>query len=441
MPDIVEPMGRSGDGKGGLETTIRQPERAPAGRPSIMIIADGAATTHTLPESGDVVIGRAPECDLCIAHASLSRRHAVLHIGDTLTVEDLGSANGTRVRREMLQAGKPVSLDPGEVVDLGSTVLVVRGDVGARRRKIAPGEAMRDLHKLAERIASGRISVLILGETGVGKEVLARTIHDRSPRANKPFLPLNCSALSESLLESELFGHEKGAFTGADRDKRGLLETADGGTVFLDEIGELPVAMQVKLLRVLEERSVMRVGGVESRPIDVRFVAATHRDLEARIAEGAFREDLYFRLNGATLVIPPLRERTDEIEPLARAFAAEVAQEMSHASAPELSREALDALRAYRWPGNIRELRNVIERAVLLAGDAPIAHGHLPMEKLRAPGADKNAPPAAEKQRIMDALAQCGGNQTRAAKLLGISRRTLVKRLDQHGIARPLKDR
>jgi DNA-binding NtrC family response regulator len=433
-------MVRSGDGKGGLETTIQQPERGPASRASIMVIADGAATTHALPESGDVVIGRAPECDVCIAHASLSRRHAVLHVGSSLTLEDLGSANGTRVRGEMLQADRPVSLDPGEVVDLGSAVLVVRGDGGVPRRDLAPGEAMRDLHKLAERIASGKISVLILGETGVGKEVLARTIHDRSPRADKPFLPLNCSALSESLLESELFGHEKGAFTGADRDKPGLLETADGGTVFLDEIGELPTTMQVKLLRVLEERRVMRVGGVESRAIDVRFVAATHRDVEAHVAAGTFRQDLYFRLNGASLVIPPLRERTDEIEPLARAFAAEIAEEMSYDCTPELSRDALDTLRAYRWPGNIRELRNVIERAVLLAEGTPIARLHLPTEKMQTPAAPSDAP-GGEKQRVIDALAQCAGNQSRAAKLLGISRRTLVKRLDQYGIPRPLKDR
>jgi two-component system, NtrC family, response regulator AtoC len=248
---------------------------------------------------------------------------------------------------------------------------------------IVADRRMQDLYSLAERIAAGNITVLILGETGVGKEVLAERVHRLSPRSARPYLKLNCAALSETLLESELFGHERGAFTGAVAAKQGLLETADGGTIFLDEIGELPHSIQVKLLRVIEERMVLRVGGLKARPLDVRFIAATNRDLENEITRGTFRQDLFFRLNGATLVIPPLRERVSEIPDLARAFIGQAARQMGMAAQPALSREALEVLCAYSWPGNIRELRNVVERAVLLCTGGAILPAHLPLEKMR----------------------------------------------------------
>ncbi|HSS02688.1 MAG TPA: sigma 54-interacting transcriptional regulator, partial [Kofleriaceae bacterium] len=310
-------------------------------------------------------------------------------------------------------------------------------------------------------------------ETGAGKEVLAETIHRLSPRRDAPFLRLNCAALSETLLESELFGHERGAFTGATHGKPGLLETANGGTVFLDEVGELAMSTQVKLLRVLEEREVLPVGGLKPRPIDVRFVAATNRDLEAEIERRTFRQDLYFRLCAATLVIPPLRERISEIPGLARTFSEAAARDMGRA-APVLGGDALAALEVYPWPGNIRELRNMIERAVLLCGTGPIGLQHLPLEKMRATLAPARAPAAAsapiatraaampseadgaaaeperplraivreqvesvERQRIVDALTRAAGNQSVAAKLLGMPRRTLVKRLAAYNIPRP----
>jgi DNA-binding NtrC family response regulator len=312
---------------------------------------------------------------------------------------------------------------------------------------------MRRLYQLVDRVAAGDLTVLIRGETGVGKELVAEAIHAGSARARGPLVRLNLGAVPEALLESELFGHERGAFTGATRTRPGLLESAAGGTVFLDEIAELTSRTQAKLLRVLEDRQVTRLGSVEPRPIDVRFVAATHRDLEAEVASGAFREDLYYRLAGVTLFVPPLRERVDEIEPLARAFAREAASR-AHRPTPELDREALGLLERYPWPGNVRELRNAIERAIVL-GAGRIDRDQLPIEKLSTPTATAFPPPPPppvspgealrrdvsdlERQHIVDALARCGGNQTDAARLLGVSRRTLSTKLDRLGITRPRK--
>jgi two-component system, NtrC family, response regulator AtoC len=329
---------------------------------------------------------------------------------------------------------------------------------------------MRRVYDLATRMAQGTISVLILGETGVGKEVLAETIHRLSPRSGRPFVRLNCAAFADTLVESELFGHERGAFTGAAQAKPGLLETAEGGTVFLDEVGELPLPLQVKLLRVLETREVSRVGGLKPRKIDVRFIAATNRDLEADVLAGVFRQDLYFRLNGATIVIPALRDRLTELDALAEAFVLQICQQLGRVP-PAITPEAGTTLGRYSWPGNIRELKNVMERAVLLCTGDEISPQHLPIEKMgemlprnrlstRFPAATKAGGPTdpgsdpgsdsrlvaepaskADTQRteILDALGKCAGNQSRAAKLLGISRRTFVSRLDALGIARPRK--
>jgi two-component system, NtrC family, response regulator AtoC len=591
----------------------------------LLVFGDGTFASFPLPETGHVTIGRADNADVRINHPSVSRRHAVLHIGPPLRIEDLGSANGTRVRDVPLAPGEGAEILPGDVIDLGSTMLAVQtGSASARPRRLwthsyfegrleeecgraersgksfavvrihvdgcpagaveealdgelgptdlvaayGPNEyetllfdsvperadealrrvserirergasirvgiawyprdgrgpealvahacasvrgtqplegaatpivvhdgAMQRLHRLVERIASGMISVLLLGETGAGKEVLAAEIHRRSPRHDKPFVRINCAALAESLLESELFGHERGAFTGAVQTKVGLLESAQGGTVFLDEVGELPPSTQVKLLRVIEEREILRVGSVKPRPIDVRFISATNRDLEAEVRRGAFREDLYFRLNGVSLIVPPLRERVSEIERLAKTFVGEACAQAGRPDTPAIAEDALGLLKRYSWPGNIRELRNVVERAVLLCADGPITSEHLPVDKLGAtllsganrwgvapigagimqprsaslslPPLSDASPPtlrppfgapllgtaddpdgptvplraaveALERQRILEALQQCGGNQSRAAKLLGMPRRTLVSRLAQYGIPRP----
>jgi DNA-binding NtrC family response regulator len=309
--------------------------------------------------------------------------------------------------------------------------------------------AMRALYEEASRAARANISVLILGETGVGKEVLAHHVHLQSPRASGPFVPLNCAALSPSLLESELFGHEKGAFTGALQSQPGVFESAHGGSVFLDEIGELAPEIQVKLLRVLEDRRVTRVGSRQGRDIDVRFIAATNTAVESAIAEGKFRQDLYFRINGMTLEIPALRDRQEEIGPLAQQFAEAAAASMGKSKAPTVTDATRDVLLRHDWPGNVRELRNVIDRAVALCDGDALLPESLPRNLLREP--EDRSPSSTpmellksemsmlERQRIIDVLEQCGGNQTKAAATLGMSRRTLVSRLDAYNLPRPRK--
>jgi DNA-binding NtrC family response regulator len=272
-----------------------------------------------------------------------------------------------------------------------------------------------------------------------------------SSRARQPFLRLNCAALSASLLESELFGHEKGAFTGATTARAGLLQSASGGSVFLDEVGELPLALQAKLLLVLERREVLPLGSARPRKIDVRFIAATNRDLAEEVERGAFRRDLFFRLNGVTLRVPPLRERLDEIEGLTRRFAEEACH-TSGRPCPRFAPELMAAFRAHSWPGNIRELRQTVERGILLCmgdtlalddigplGDvAPPAQPSSPASQPQTP-ADATA--QSQQEEIVAALARCGGNQSRAAKLLGVSRNTLIARIKKYGLARPLGPR
>jgi two-component system, NtrC family, response regulator AtoC len=308
--------------------------------------------------------------------------------------------------------------------------------------------ALRAVFDQAVRVARSDLSVLVLGETGVGKDVLAHAIHKASPRAGQPFFPLNCAALSDSLLESELFGHEKGAFTGAVARRAGLFESARGGTVFLDEIGDLPMATQVKLLRVLEDRRVMRVGGRTYLDIDVRFISATNKDLEAEAEAGRFRTDLYYRIGGVELTVPPLRERLADIAPLAARFALAMNQRMGLRVPVGLTAATLRTLEGWHWPGNVRELRNVVERCVAMSGGGDVEPSMLP-DKIRGgagsvPSGDlaqavKRQQRELERARIVEALELHAGNQTRAAKALGISRRTLINRLDEFGVARPRK--
>jgi DNA-binding NtrC family response regulator len=439
---------------------------------ALVVVTGDTVTVAALPDHGTVTLGRGEECEVRIDNRSVSRRHAILHLGPPLRIQDLGSANGTFVRdsRSPIETAathplrrlsrESIELAVGERVNLGSIPIVIRrsdhaaGATGSAGDIVLRDPAMRALYDQATRAARSTISVLVLGETGVGKEVLARAIHDRSPRAREPYLELNCAALPPTLLEGELFGYEKGAFTGASQARPGLLESADGGTVFLDEVGELPSQVQVKLLRVIEDRKVSRIGGRAARKLDVRFIAATNRDLDVEVTGGSFRQDLYFRLNGMSFVIPPLRERIVEIAPLAERFLAAASQTLDRTAPLHLSPEALEYLERHAWPGNVRELRNVIERAAVLSSGDQILPADLPghiigLTAKQAPppttaaDAPSDAPapdtPTAtsERQKIVEALEQCAGNQTRAARLLGISLRTLVNRLAKHGIRRP----
>jgi len=482
------------------------------GQRELVFYLGRAAHAYALPEVGRVSVGRAPENDIQVDDPSVSRHHLCLHVGDGIEVEDLGSANGTYVvpsvgpahanddeptRRNKhlfgarLSAQTLVPLKLRDSLRLGSVFAELQLRERVSRSIPPPGgpsaeapalaqnifdPAMVDTYKLALRVASSDLTVLLTGETGVGKEILAETIHTNSARASQAFLRLNCAALSESLLESELFGHERGAFTGALRAKPGLLEATNGGTVFLDEIGELPLGIQAKLLRVLEERKVTRVGSSSPRPINVRFVAATNRDLRQDVAQGKFRRDLLFRINAVTIKLPPLRQRVADIGPLATHFLRQFCQK-NGLRTPEISAPALHRLQAHSWPGNVRELKNVIERAAFVhttpllapedfvlealpfAADPPMLIDAPPTDLdvtniIQAPPGSERAvsprpveisrtvslsPAEDERQRVLAALASCGGNQTRAAKMLGFSRRTLVNRLGEYNLPRPKK--
>jgi DNA-binding NtrC family response regulator len=320
---------------------------------------------------------------------------------------------------------------------------------------IGRSPAMAQVFELVKKAARSEANILVLGESGTGKELIARAVHANSPRAPQPFVPVDCAALPENLLESELFGHEKGAFTGAVRAKPGLMEVAAGGTVFLDEIGELPLALQSKLLRALQERQVRRVGGTALVDVDVRVVSATNRDLRQEAAKGQFREELYYRINVIEIRLPPLRERTGDVRLLAYAFVRRYGQGRVTACADE----AMAALEAYRWPGNVRELQNVIERACALADGETITVADLPdhvvhgapradrasmkPDEVHAAGAALDLPLKDAKEQWMsvleasylrDLLVRHGGNITAAAKAAGVDRKTFHRLVTKHGV-------
>ncbi len=318
---------------------------------------------------------------------------------------------------------------------------------------IGRGSRMEELRRTIRKIAEYKTTVLVIGESGTGKELVARAVHTASPRAQKPFVAVNCGAIPEMLLESELFGHKKGAFTDASRDRRGLLEEATGGTIFLDEIGELSLPLQVKLLRVLQEQEIRPVGSSVSIPIDVRVIAATVRDLPREVKEGRFREDLFYRLNVLLLHLAPLRERSEDIPTLVEHFIAKINQRLGtriEGAAPEAMQRLID----FPWPGNVRELENTIERAMVLAEGLRIEIGGLP-EQLREPVEDqsdrlrlmlhsgelsiKKTTRVIEEELIRKALRETRGNRTSAAKLLEISHRTLLYKIKAFGLDDPAK--
>ncbi len=322
---------------------------------------------------------------------------------------------------------------------------ILRQELGARGvttdRIICRSPKMSALLNMAGRVAASRATVLLQGESGTGKELFARLIHNLSPRAAKPIIAVNCSALHENLLESELFGHEKGAFTGASARRIGRFEESDGGTLFLDEIGELSPSVQVKLLRFLQEREFQRVGGNQTIRADVRVISATNRDLEARVKEGLFREDLFYRLNVVTMAIPPLRERKEDISVLIDHFLKRYAEENGKAVSG-VSSEAKDLLLKYDYPGNVRELENIIERAVVICRDEVISVEDLPFPDPREAGYGhgegegmlRGSMEELERKLILEAMEKTGDHQSRAAELLGISERMLRYKLKKYGL-------
>jgi DNA-binding NtrC family response regulator len=427
----------------------------------------GIVAIPLAPERDRWVLGRSKDADIPIDDASVSRRHAMLYGGPPFEIEDLRSENGTSIATHVgippspdstapiqtrrLAPGERVPVEPDARLQCGQVTVVLQA--GALEGRIwrapmrsgatplppdvvATSPAMRRVYWLAEQFAQGTISILILGETGVGKEILAEYIHRASPRQAGPFVRVNCASLRGEQLESELFGHD----TGAVASKPGRIEQANGGTLFLDEVGEMPADVQARLLRFLEDRRVSRVGATDVREVDVRVIAATNRDLAADVASGRFRNDLYFRLDGVALAIPPLRHRRKEIAPLARHFARAHAHTLGRPT-PELDASALAALEELPLAGNARELRNLIERALLLCEPgAPLRAEHLMLDGQPVPG-PSSTPGDDEARRIVQALEACAGNQTRAAELLGMTRRALIVRLERYGLQRPLAGR
>ena len=353
--------------------------------------------------------------------------------------------------KEALRAGAFDYLE--KPIDRDQLLKVVESALGRLKRIddeiIGGSEEMERVKKMILKVAGSTSTVLIRGESGVGKERVARAIHKASPRANEVFQAVNCAAINENLLESELFGHEKGSFTGAHAQKKGQFEIADRGTLFLDEIGDLSVAMQAKLLRALQEKEVMRVGATRSIKVDVRVIAATNRDLEAMVKDNRFREDLYYRLNIIPITIPPLRNRRDDIAPLVDFFVAKHSVG-SQRKIRGLTPSARNLIMNYSWPGNVRQLESAIERAILLAEGDEIEVEDLPLE-IRQEGTPAAAfnfklPPEGisfeelERSLITQAMEQTNWNITRAAKLLGLSFRTLQYRLEKFGMRKPGKD-
>ena len=297
----------------------------------------------------------------------------------------------------------------------------------------------REVYDLTLQVAGSEANIMILGESGTGKELIAGTIHSNSPRSGRPFVSLNCAALSDTLLESQLFGHVRGAFTGAIINQKGLVEEADGGTLFLDEIGDVSPAVQAKLLRVIQEKDFIAVGSTRSKKVDVRFVAATNKDLQREVLEGRFREDLYYRLNVITIDLPPLRQRREDIEPLAQHFLKIYTARMKK-ELRGIDGEALQIMLQYDWPGNVRELENVIERAVILARTDTITPALLPIgtNRERPAPAHEQAPLVAleeiERRHIEAVLAKTGFHKSRSAEILGISRKTLDRKIVEYGL-------
>jgi transcriptional regulator with GAF, ATPase, and Fis domain len=433
----------------------------------LVIWVKGDARVAPLPAVGEAIVGRTEPADILVESPGVSRRHAKIRSNTSrVTVEDLGSRNSTRVNGERITGER--TLRYGDVILFGDISAVLEEhregttvmpevefppdgfvlELGDRTVVVAD-PVMLHVYTQLERLASSPLSVMIVGETGTGKDLAAAAVHHWSKRRDRPFLGINCSALPESLAESELFGYERGAFSGADREKAGLLESAEGGTVFFDEVGDLPLPIQPKLLRVLENKRVTRLGSTRERSIDIRIVSATHRELAAEVEAGRFRQDLFYRLSPAVLHLPPLRERHKEIGLLARRFLGDACATLGR-PALALSNAAADRLAEHTWPGNVRELKNVMDYIAATLVQGPVLPEHIVAKTVAAPISGTPAPltpppltPGGpsfraakddfEHRSIQAALESTGGNKTRAAKLLGMPLRTLMWKLKRYG--------
>ena len=453
----------SGTGPRGETLALELASLTPEGSAWVTIESGPGERAPVVIGDDPVVIGSEPGVRVLIDDPHVSRRHAELRRSTGgIVLRDLGSRNGTFVGR---LAVKEVLLASGAEIKVGTSTLrfemggeagrlgrllrepvredELRGVPGRFGPAIGGSAAMRQLFALFGRLAPTELTICLMGETGTGKDVLARAVHEASARAARPFLVFDCGAVAPTLIESELFGHERGAFTGAVSDRRGACERAHGGTLFLDEIGELSMELQPKLLRMLEQRCVRRVGGAEDRPVDVRIVAATNRDLEERVRKNAFREDLFFRLSAAMLRVPPLRERLEDLPGLVNAFLAELGRPLTVAP------ETLEVLASYHWPGNVRELKNVIAGAAAMMDGALLEPRHLIFfrPQARSPrldtGATAELPLAGhtleelEKAAIAQALHRFEGNKTKAARALGIAASTLYEKIRRYGLKSP----
>ena len=396
-------------------------------------------------KSPGVRVGKSRDNDIVLTDDTVSKHH--LSIEDTpwgFLLRDLKSTNGTfleknRIREAFLTPGCSIKLGdttlrfepPGERIQIPASKEEQFGRVRGKSLKI------REIFGVLERVAPTDSTVLIFGETGTGKEVVAQSVHDKSPRAKKPYVVFDCSSVARELMESALFGHREGAFTGATSARKGAFLSADGGTIFIDEIGELPSDLQPKLLRVLEKREVQSLGTDAPQRIDVRVIAATHRNLREMVREGGFRQDLYYRLSVFELSLPSLRERTEDIPVLVSHFL-EIAERKDAVLTPE----ALAKLAAHRWEGNVRELKNVIERALVYAGDGAIEPGHLSLDGGDGPPlsgrkdilSGEKSLEEVEAQVIQATLNKTSWNKTQAAKILGITRRTLLDKIARYNL-------
>ncbi len=407
-------------------------------RATLMVTEGPDAGQSTVLEEGVLTLGTHSDCNLCLTDPTVSRNHAdISRTSQGFLLQDLGSTNGTfmdgvRVDRAYLKPASDITLGKttlrfqlsSETIDPKAGKIKEFGDM------VGQSGPMREAFSLLSKLAGHDVTVLIEGETGTGKELAARALHEKGSRAKGPFVVFDCSTVPSELMESELFGHRKGAFTGATDDRTGAVEQADGGTLFLDEIGELPLTLQPKLLRLLDRREFKRLGTDEGRQSNIRFVAATNRDLQQKVMEGTFRQDLFFRVSAARIKLPPLRERPEDIGPLSAHFLAEIASRSGRKVG--LDREVEAALKGHSWPGNVRELKNILETAAALVSGETIGPGDLPPMQGAPPDGQAGSMRDAEAQAIRDALEKAGGNKRKAARLLGIAPSTLYAKMKQY---------